>query len=118
MRYLYLPLGGRATKGLTAGPIFLFIGAWHDLELRWAAWALSNAACLLAERAALRRAAGPAWARLRARWWWRRAAAAAAAGNIYLLVLSNLAIQVAASAGVLSSVLSASSSSSSSSFTS
>jgi protein-cysteine N-palmitoyltransferase HHAT len=93
LRYVYLPLGGRATQHLSVLPIFLFVGLWHDLELRWAAWALSNAACLLAERAVLRRVAAPALAPLRARSWWRYAAAAVAAGNIYLLIVANLAIQ-------------------------
>jgi D-alanyl-lipoteichoic acid acyltransferase DltB (MBOAT superfamily) len=48
LRYLYIPLGGNREpkvvwQMLTIWPIFIFIGLWHDLLMRWVAWALCNA---------------------------------------------------------------------------
>ena len=34
VKYMYVPLGGRRTQTATVWVIFLFIGAWHDLEMR------------------------------------------------------------------------------------
>jgi D-alanyl-lipoteichoic acid acyltransferase DltB (MBOAT superfamily) len=46
---MYLPLGGKTRRFVTAPLIFSFIGLWHDLEIRWLAWALLNCACLVIE---------------------------------------------------------------------
>eukprot|EP01090_Pellita_catalonica_P004493 TRINITY_DN14318_c0_g1_i2.p1 TRINITY_DN14318_c0_g1~~TRINITY_DN14318_c0_g1_i2.p1 ORF type:complete len:399 (-),score=41.92 TRINITY_DN14318_c0_g1_i2:73-1140(-) len=42
LRYLYGPLGGRKTQKLSIWVVFLFIGLWHDLKIRWVAWAVIN----------------------------------------------------------------------------
>jgi len=45
---MYVPLGGKRWRLIIAWPIFVFVGIWHDLELRWVAWSLflSPSLCL------------------------------------------------------------------------
>jgi len=38
VRYMYVPLGGKTRRLLVVWPIFVFVGLWHDLEIRWVAW--------------------------------------------------------------------------------
>ncbi|KAJ5072115.1 protein-cysteine n-palmitoyltransferase rasp [Anaeramoeba ignava] len=42
IRYLYIPLGGKKTEIYSIWIIFTFIGLWHDLFIRWLAWAWFN----------------------------------------------------------------------------
>ena len=93
LRYMYVPLGGKARRFVIAWPIFVFVGLWHDLEIRWVAWALLNCFCLCVEGLVLQTLRNSAaLTRHRASWWWRYASIVASVANIYLLMVSNLAI--------------------------
>ncbi len=45
VKYIYVPMGGSKRKFISVWFIFSFIAMWHDLEMRWMAWAMIN--CLL-----------------------------------------------------------------------
>ncbi len=45
VKYIYVPMGGAKRKFVSVWFIFSFIAMWHDLEMRWMAWAMIN--CLL-----------------------------------------------------------------------
>eukprot|EP00283_Hemiselmis_rufescens_P025282 CAMPEP_0173456466 /NCGR_PEP_ID=MMETSP1357-20121228/56072_1 /TAXON_ID=77926 /ORGANISM="Hemiselmis rufescens, Strain PCC563" /LENGTH=218 /DNA_ID=CAMNT_0014423691 /DNA_START=63 /DNA_END=718 /DNA_ORIENTATION=+ len=93
VRYVYIPLGGRSTQLLTVGPIFLFVGAWHDLETRWLAWGSLNCVFFCAESLLLSTLRSSKLVEgLRGALWWRYLCAACAVCNILWLMLSNLAI--------------------------
>jgi D-alanyl-lipoteichoic acid acyltransferase DltB (MBOAT superfamily) len=94
LRYMYLPLGGKKWRLVIAWPIFVFVGIWHDLELRWVAWALLNCACLTVEAVILAAIPSPtpSTANGICAWSWRYLSIGAAVVNIYFMMLSNLAI--------------------------
>lgn len=93
LRYMYVPLGGKKWRLVIAWPIFVFVGLWHDLELRWVAWALLNCVCLCVEGVVLLGVRkSTALARYRSASCWRYLSILASVINIYFLMLSNLAI--------------------------
>ena len=94
LRYMYLPLGGKKWRLVIAWPIFVFVGIWHDLELRWVAWALLNCASLAVEAVILAAIPSPtpSTANGICAWSWRYVSIGAAVVNIYFMMLSNLAI--------------------------
>lgn len=92
LRYLYGPLGGHARRLVVVWPIFVFIGLWHDLELRWLAWALLNCFCICLEGFSLAYFRGPSCHALRQTWWWDRLCILGGVLNVYLLMVCNLAI--------------------------
>jgi protein-cysteine N-palmitoyltransferase HHAT len=49
VRYMYVPMGGRARVALSVLPIFLFIALWHDPALHLLKWALCIAAMFVVE---------------------------------------------------------------------
>ena len=42
VRYMYKPLGGRDSRLFSVWLIFLFVAAWHDIELKLLVWGLLN----------------------------------------------------------------------------
>lgn len=42
VRYMYKPMGGRESRMYSVWLIFLFVAAWHDLELKLVVWGLLN----------------------------------------------------------------------------
>lgn len=93
VRYIYVPLGGRRWQWITAWLIFIYIAMWHDIEVRWLAWAVINCAGLFIE-VAISTSLGksPRFAWLREAWYWRHMQAFGSAVSIYLLIVANLAI--------------------------
>lgn len=49
VRYMYVPLGGKAYRMISAWPIFVFVAVWHDIEPKLLAWGLLNASFYLVE---------------------------------------------------------------------
>jgi D-alanyl-lipoteichoic acid acyltransferase DltB (MBOAT superfamily) len=49
LRYIYVPLGGSKSKTWSVWIIFLFIAVWHDLWMRWIAWAFFNCCGIILE---------------------------------------------------------------------
>jgi D-alanyl-lipoteichoic acid acyltransferase DltB (MBOAT superfamily) len=49
MRYIYQPLGGTRSQLWSVWVIFLFVGVWHDIQLKWLAWVLFNCCCFCGE---------------------------------------------------------------------
>jgi D-alanyl-lipoteichoic acid acyltransferase DltB (MBOAT superfamily) len=49
LRYIYVPLGGSKSKMWSVWIIFLFIAVWHDLWMRWIAWAFFNCCGIILE---------------------------------------------------------------------
>lgn len=49
MRYLYLPLGGRAQQWWVVWVVFLFVALWHDFEGKLLLWGLLNSLFYLLE---------------------------------------------------------------------
>jgi D-alanyl-lipoteichoic acid acyltransferase DltB (MBOAT superfamily) len=93
VRYLYVPLGGRRWQWLTAWLIFIYIAMWHDIEVRWLAWAVINCAGLFIEGAITTTVGkSPRFEWLRAAWYYRHLQALGSAVSIYLLIVANLAI--------------------------
>jgi hypothetical protein len=43
VRYMYVPLGGAASRRWAVYPIFLFVALWHDVTVHLLAWALMMA---------------------------------------------------------------------------
>ena len=42
VRYMYVPLGGRASSMYSAWVVFLFVAVWHDIDPKLLAWGLLN----------------------------------------------------------------------------
>ncbi|KAK9819787.1 hypothetical protein WJX72_002349 [[Myrmecia] bisecta] len=92
VRYMYIPLGGSATRLLNIWVIFTFVALWHDLEWRLLGWAWLMCAFFAPElglKWALKQPSLP-FIGLRQRWWYRHLCAAAAAVNITILMAINL----------------------------
>jgi D-alanyl-lipoteichoic acid acyltransferase DltB (MBOAT superfamily) len=49
MRYIYQPLGGTRSQLWSVWIIFLFVGVWHDLQIKWIAWVIFNCGCFCGE---------------------------------------------------------------------
>lgn len=49
VRYVYIALGGRRTQVWNVWIVFIFVGLWHDLWIRWVAWALLNCVFFVTE---------------------------------------------------------------------
>ncbi|KAJ1496293.1 membrane bound O-acyl transferase [Baffinella frigidus] len=92
VRYIYIPLGGRASQAWSVWVIFTFVGLWHDLLWRWLAWAWLNCIFFSLETAVVKWASGPALATLHEKHSWEYLVALAGALNMLLLILANLAI--------------------------
>jgi D-alanyl-lipoteichoic acid acyltransferase DltB (MBOAT superfamily) len=93
VKYMYVPLGGRHTRLLSIWIIFGFVAIWHDLWLRWAAWAYFNA-FLMAIEAVFQYLLIPAVLRhVNMNFYQKRIGAAVLASiNICFLICANLAI--------------------------
>jgi len=92
IRYLYLPLGGSRTQIYTVWLIFLFIGLWHDLWLRWVAWALFNGVFFSGEILVKLYFAQPKWGWLQEKWYYGWVLGTAGFLDILFLMVTNLAI--------------------------
>jgi len=89
---MYVPLGGRKTQAFTIWIIFTFIGLWHDLIMRWLAWALCNCVFFSLEILVISFFSSKRNEWLRQKWFYRHLVAAAGTFNIFLLMVANLAI--------------------------
>lgn len=93
MRYIYVPLGGSRSRHWSVFVIFTFIGLWHDLMVRWLAWAMFNCTGYILEAICVHIYASPLFLPIR-----RRTLLALLFEHIFicantvLLTLSNLAI--------------------------
>lgn len=87
LRYLYIPLGGRATSNWNIFPIFAFVAIWHDVNWQLMAWGCLIPVFILPEILANWTAK-----KLRMSHWrnYREICALAAALNIFLLMIGNL----------------------------
>jgi len=92
VRYLYVPLGGSATQAYSIWLIFTFIGLWHDLQLRWLAWAWCNCIFFSIEIMIIKLFSSHKLAWLRRKPYYRDLVAAGGTFNIFLLMVANLAI--------------------------
>jgi protein-cysteine N-palmitoyltransferase HHAT len=95
MRYIYLPLGGRKRRVISLWLIFIFVGAWHDLDYNWMSFSIFNAAGITIE--SLMREyiynSGQKWlSTSRSSWTIRILEVSVGAMNVALLTLSNFAI--------------------------
>jgi len=92
IRYMYVPLGGRRTQKYTMWLIFIFVGLWHDLILRWLAWALCNCVFFTLENLVISLFSSEKLIWLRKKPYFRYLIIAGGSINIMLLMLTNLAI--------------------------
>ena len=46
---MYIPMGGNKTAFWNIFPIFMFVAMWHDLEVRYAGWAIIMCLFLIPE---------------------------------------------------------------------
>jgi D-alanyl-lipoteichoic acid acyltransferase DltB (MBOAT superfamily) len=93
VRYLYVPLGGNATRWrlATVWLVFTFVALWHDpAAWKLLGWAWASALCLAPELAVKRIARSRAVAARAHTSAYRHARAAAAAVNITALMAANL----------------------------
>ena len=88
VRYLYVPLGGRAARWRNLALCFAFVALWHDATLKLLLWGALLPAAFAPELAATAAAARhPArWSH----WAYRHAVAVGGAATIGVLVAANL----------------------------
>eukprot|EP01027_Heterolobosea_sp_BB2_P008137 GEZU01012078.1.p1 GENE.GEZU01012078.1~~GEZU01012078.1.p1 ORF type:complete len:231 (-),score=51.13 GEZU01012078.1:138-830(-) len=94
VRYVYKPLGGSRTQHWNMFVIFTFIALWHDLEIRWVAWAYMNIVFFLVELGVVKAASSKKIEHVRKQWWWGPLVAYVSAINQVLIMLSNTAIML------------------------
>lgn len=87
LRYLYIPLGGRATSNWNIFPIFAFVAIWHDVNWQLLAWGCLIPLIILPE--ILANFVSKRF-RLHELKNYRNICAIAAALNIFLMMLCNL----------------------------
>eukprot|EP01112_Ceratiomyxa_fruticulosa_P012411 TRINITY_DN3433_c0_g1_i1.p1 TRINITY_DN3433_c0_g1~~TRINITY_DN3433_c0_g1_i1.p1 ORF type:complete len:575 (+),score=83.20 TRINITY_DN3433_c0_g1_i1:1591-3315(+) len=92
VRYMYIPLGGKATQTYTIWIIFFFIGLWHELLMSWIAWALLNCVFFSLEILVMKFFYSHKMSWLRHKWYWRHIVGVAGSLNVFLLMIANLAI--------------------------
>lgn len=87
LRYLYIPLGGRATSNWNIFPIFVFVAIWHDVNWQLLAWGCLIPLIILPEILANFISKRFLLHELKH---YRNICAFAAALNIFLMMLGNL----------------------------
>eukprot|EP01119_Soliformovum_irregulare_P022959 TRINITY_DN7939_c2_g1_i2.p1 TRINITY_DN7939_c2_g1~~TRINITY_DN7939_c2_g1_i2.p1 ORF type:complete len:539 (+),score=167.65 TRINITY_DN7939_c2_g1_i2:202-1818(+) len=91
VRYVFVPLGGSKMKAVNVWVIFIFIGLWHDLQVRWLAWAILNCVFFVGEISVTQfYKAKMSW--LSQKWWFRHVVGIVGVFDISMLMLANLAI--------------------------
>jgi hypothetical protein len=82
VRYIYVPLGGRAHRLRNVFAVFTFVALWHDMTFQLLAWGWISALAFAPEGLATTFARSNRAAGLRSRWWFHNLTAAAGALNI------------------------------------
>lgn len=95
VRYIYVPLGGRKRRVIALWLIFFFVGAWHEFNWNWMAFALFNALGISVESIVVQWVynSKQSWIdTARDRWPIRISEVLLSAVNLSLLILANFAI--------------------------
>jgi len=86
VRYLYIPLGGRAYSYLSIWVIFTFVALWHDIKPHLLAWSWLICLAFLPEILLSLLSRKLKWEKL---FYYRHLLAAGAASNMFVLSLAN-----------------------------
>jgi hypothetical protein len=95
VRYIYVPMGGRKRRVISLWLIFFFVGAWHEFNVKWMAFAFFNAFGISLETIITNWVyrSGQTWiSTSRSSWPIRLLEVLVAAMNLSLLILANFAI--------------------------
>ncbi|KAL3132194.1 hypothetical protein ABBQ32_008792 [Trebouxia sp. C0010 RCD-2024] len=90
VRYIYVPLGGSATRLLNIWLIFTFVALWHDLEWHLLGWAWLTCILFVPELGIKWLFMQPSMAFLRNRWYFRHICALGGCCNIIGLMAVNM----------------------------
>ncbi|KAJ9469390.1 hypothetical protein DIPPA_70161 [Diplonema papillatum] len=90
VRYMYIPMGGSSRQFVNVFPIFLFVAAWHDLELKLVKWAVLMAIFIVPETIVTQYFQSEQTAAIRSFSGFRYLKACIATLNITILLIANL----------------------------